>query len=67
LLPTAAAACAGADVLVVATEWPEFAQIDPATVAASMRQPWVIDQNGFLAKTMGQCRKLSYFRVGKAA
>jgi UDPglucose 6-dehydrogenase len=67
LLPTAAAACAGADVLVVATEWPEFTRLDPAAVAAAMRRPLVIDQNGFLAKTLGMSPDISYVRVGKAA
>ena len=67
LLPGAAAACADADVLVVATEWPEFTKLDPGAVAAAMRRPLVIDQNGFLAKSLGQSEKISYFRVGKAA
>jgi UDPglucose 6-dehydrogenase len=67
LLPTAAATCTGADVLIVATEWPEFTNLDPGAVAASMRRPLVIDQNGFLAQTLGRCEKISYFRVGKAA
>jgi UDPglucose 6-dehydrogenase len=67
LVPTAAAACAGADVLIVATEWPEFTNLDPAAVTTSMRRPLVIDQNGFLAQSLGGSEKISYFRVGKAA
>jgi UDPglucose 6-dehydrogenase len=67
LLPTAAAAVADADVLVVATEWPEFRNLDPAAVVAAMRRPLVIDQNGFLAQTLGRSSEISYFRVGKPA
>jgi UDPglucose 6-dehydrogenase len=67
LLPSAAAACSGADVLVVATEWPEFTRLDPAAVIAAMRRPLIVDQNGFLAQTLGKSPKISYVRVGKAA
>jgi UDPglucose 6-dehydrogenase len=66
LLPTAAAAFADADVLILATEWPEFKNLDPGAVVAAMRRPLVIDQNGFLAQTLGQSGEVSYFRVGKA-
>lgn len=66
LAPSAMATLGEADVLVVATEWPEFAALDPAAVVAAMRRPLVIDQNGFLARSFGQARNLSYFRVGRA-
>jgi UDP-glucose 6-dehydrogenase len=58
-------AATDADVLVVATECPEFAGLEPATLAVMMRQPVVIDQNGFIASTLGQSGIISYFRVGK--
>lgn len=67
LRPTAADAFADADVLVVATEWPEFRQLDPAAVVAAMRRPLVVDQNGFLAQTLGRSGQISYFRVGTAS
>lgn len=66
LAPSAEAACADADVLVIATEWPEFTRLDPAALAAAMRRPLVIDQNGLLAGTMGRSGALSYYRVGQA-
>jgi UDPglucose 6-dehydrogenase len=66
LQPTAAAAFADADVLIVATEWPEFKNLEPAAVVEAMRRPLVIDQNGFLAQGLGRSSELSYFRVGKA-
>mgnify|MGYP001819307701 CR=1 FL=1 len=40
---SAAAACAAADAVVVATEWPEFADIDWAAVAPTMAGDVVID------------------------
>jgi UDPglucose 6-dehydrogenase len=41
--PTAAAACAGADAVVVATEWPEFRTLDWRAIAAAMAGRLVID------------------------
>jgi len=34
--PSAEAACAGADAIVAATEWPEFRQLDWTTIAGTM-------------------------------
>jgi UDPglucose 6-dehydrogenase len=67
VLPTAAAAFTGADVLVVATEWSEFKELESAAVVTAMRRPLVIDQNGFLAQTLGRSGEVAYLRVGKAA
>ena len=41
--PTAEAACIDADMVVVATEWPEFRQLDWSLIARSMRGHWVAD------------------------
>ena len=41
--PTAEAACIDADMVVVATEWPEFRQLDWTRIARSMRGQWVAD------------------------
>jgi UDPglucose 6-dehydrogenase len=41
--PTAAAACAGADAVVVATEWPEFRTLDWSAIAPAMAGRVVID------------------------
>jgi UDPglucose 6-dehydrogenase len=41
--PTAAAACAGADAVVVATEWPEFRTLDWSAIAPAMVGRVVID------------------------
>ena len=40
---TAVAACAGADAVVVATEWPEFRSLDWAAIAATMSGRLIID------------------------
>jgi UDPglucose 6-dehydrogenase len=40
---SAAVACAGADAVVVATEWPEFSQLDWAAIAPTMAGRVVID------------------------
>jgi UDPglucose 6-dehydrogenase len=41
--PSAEDACAGADLVVVATGWPEFAALDPAELAARVGRPVVYD------------------------
>jgi UDPglucose 6-dehydrogenase len=41
--PSAEAACAGADAVVIATEWPQFASLDWATIAPTMTGDVIID------------------------
>ena len=43
----------GVDAAVVATEWPEFRDIDPTALAAVMKRALVIDQTGFLGHLEG--------------
>jgi UDPglucose 6-dehydrogenase len=45
----AAAAFAGADALVLATEWPEFGRLDWSALARRMRRPLVFDLKGLVA------------------
>jgi UDPglucose 6-dehydrogenase len=66
LLPTAADAFDGADALVIATEWPEFAMLDPAVVGSAMRRAIVLDPNGLIARGFGPAKGVEYHRVGKA-
>src|SRR5262245_46994775 len=47
------AAAEGASALVVATEWPEYRQIDADALAAAMPSGLVIDANRFLGPTLG--------------
>jgi len=48
VVETPLAAASGARVLVVLTEWPEFATVDPATVAEVMAASNVVDARGVL-------------------
>ena len=45
------AACAGADLLVVLTEWGEFARLDLERVAGMLRTPQVFDTRGVLDRS----------------
>ena len=64
LAPDAATAIAGADALVVATEWPAFRQVQPSEVVGKMRRPIVCDPNRFLASTLGVDPAINYVTVG---
>lgn len=61
--PDAAAAVAGADALVIATEWPEFAALVLAPVIATMNRKLVVDANRFLAKGFAGL-DAEYYAVG---
>lgn len=65
--PTAIEAAAGAEALVVATEWPEYRQAAPDELAAVMPGRIVLDANGFLARTVGTDPRFTLVSVGVAA
>src|SRR5690606_1610017 len=44
----AASALAGADAAVLVTEWPQFAELDWADLAAKMERPILVDGRNFL-------------------
>ena len=50
--------CIGADAVVVATEWPEFANIDYKKLKLQLNSPNIIDLRNFLDRTM--LTKLGY-------
>ena len=54
-----------ADAVVLATEWPEFREIDFATLIGTMKQPLLIDQNSFVAKQVLGFSNLRYVVAGK--
>jgi UDPglucose 6-dehydrogenase len=62
--PTALAACAGADALVVMTPWPELAALDLEAVAAAMRSRLLIDPYGRLDGAGAARLGFSYFKLG---
>ncbi len=65
VVPDAVAAAAGADVLLVATEWPEFAALDPAALAAVMRGRVVVDARNLLDREAVAAAGLEYRGLGR--
>lgn len=63
--PDALAAAAGADALVVATEWPAFRTIGAGAVIEAMRGRVVCDANRFLAASLGDDARVRYVTVGR--
>jgi UDPglucose 6-dehydrogenase len=62
---TAEAALEGADAAVLVTEWPEFAELDWAAVAASMRTPVIVDGRNFLDPAGVREAGLTYEGIGR--
>jgi UDPglucose 6-dehydrogenase len=58
-------AMTGADVLIVGTAWPEFAEIGPGDLVALMREALVLDPAGFLERTLAVDPRIRYFKVGR--
>src|SRR3990167_4163729 len=67
LKPSLEAAIAGADAILVTTEWPEFTALTAEQLLAHNSQPVVFDASGFLMKTLGQDPRIRYYSVGNAA
>lgn len=67
LRPGVAETVAGADAVVVCTEWPEFRQLDWPALIARMRRPLVIDATRFLEKSVAALPGLHYITVGSPA
>ncbi len=66
LCSTAQEVLSGADVAVVATEWPEYRSLEARQFLEAMRRPQVIDQNRFLAAVLGDEPRITYVATGKA-
>ena len=67
LCPSPEEALRGADVAVVATEWPAYRSLAGSQFAAAMRRPQVIDQNHFLANVLAADARITYVATGRAA
>jgi UDPglucose 6-dehydrogenase len=65
--PSAAEAVAGADAVVLVTEWPEFGTLDLAEVARTMRGTLLVDGRNFLDPIAVRGAGLNYEGVGRAA
>jgi UDPglucose 6-dehydrogenase len=60
-------ASTGADILVVATEWPEFTELDFSDIAAQMRGTQVIDLRNILDPEAVSAAGLTLHQIGKAS
>jgi UDPglucose 6-dehydrogenase len=65
LVASPLAACHGADVLCVLTEWPEFAAVSPAEVAAALTAPRVVDTRNLLDRAAWVAAGFTYDGVGR--
>jgi UDPglucose 6-dehydrogenase len=65
LMPSAADAVAGADAVVLVTEWPEFAELDLARTAETMRGSLLVDGRNFLDPATVRAAGLTYEAVGR--
>jgi len=60
-------AMTGADAVVIATEWPDYRNLQANEFVQFMRLPQVIDQNWFMAKVLAGDDRIAYFATGKNA
>jgi UDPglucose 6-dehydrogenase len=60
-------ALAGADLAIVATEWPAYRSLRAEQLVQAMRRPQVIDQNHYLADVLAGDFRIAYVALGKAA
>lgn len=67
LCETPAQALAGADLVVLATPWPEYRSLPAATFVTAMRRPRVLDEGWFLARELAGVPNLRYFAPGRAS
>jgi UDPglucose 6-dehydrogenase len=65
LMGSAEEVAAGADALVLVTEWPEFGELDLAGLAASMRGRLVVDGRNFLDPDRVRDAGLTYEGIGR--
>ena len=56
---------AGADAVVIATEWPEFATLDPVEMAQLLREPVVVDLRNIYDPDVMERAGLRYHSIGR--
>jgi UDPglucose 6-dehydrogenase len=66
LCPSLQKALTGADLAVIATEWPDYRDMKAAQILEWMRRPIIIDQNRFLADNLAEDPRITYIATGKA-
>ena len=65
LCPNPQEALRGADLAVIATEWPDYRTLRPEHIVQLMRHPQLIDQNRFLADVLDGDPRITYLATGK--
>jgi UDPglucose 6-dehydrogenase len=55
----------GREAVILATEWPEFRELDFAALVRDMKRALLIDQNAFVAKQLSGLSTLDYIIAGK--
>jgi UDPglucose 6-dehydrogenase len=65
LAPSPLAACSGADVLCVLTEWPEYRSVPAAEVAKALKAPCVVDTRNLLDRAAWMAAGFTYDGVGR--
>jgi UDPglucose 6-dehydrogenase len=55
----------GSEAVILATEWPEFRELDYARLAPDMKKAILIDQNAFAAKQLAAMSGFEYIIAGK--
>jgi UDPglucose 6-dehydrogenase len=60
-------AAAGADAVVVVTEWPELREVDLGALRAALRTPLLVDGRNFLAPEAAEAAGLVYEGIGRAS
>lgn len=65
MAPDPIAAVTDADVLLVATEWPEFATVDMSEVAKVMKGHRVVDARNLLDSAAVRAAGLDYWGLGR--
>ncbi len=65
LKASAAEAIAGADAVVLVTEWPEFGELDLAQMAATMRGSVLVDGRNFIDPVAARSAGLIYEAIGR--
>lgn len=55
----------GSEAVVLATEWPQFRELDFATLVPSMKRAMLIDQNAFASKQLADISGLDYIVAGR--
>ena len=61
------AALSGADLAIIATEWPDYRTLCAEDFLHVMRQPQIIDQNWFLSSALASDQRVTYVATGKVS